>query len=337
MLVFCCPNCKYVDVGEEYDDVKCAKCGASMLSLGLSTLEWNQLDNDQMKKTINDRISGYKGQQDIKQPVWEEEENDTAQYTQKAEEKANAPKPNSSENLNSKVSSDNKYNNESHNTSRDSETSGPVRKKLTHPNQSQYSLDKYLKDKAISSKFTWADAPLKWHEFYSWFLWIQLVLGIINFVSNTLQNITDLENTEFQNVIYLDYTTGIISIALGILLALNLKNFEPIAYKLLWLYYIFLIAVQILAFVIICFLIPDVAWQQTSTTIGGIIGILVWAIPILIYYWHRKSLFYTTQSEIEYYWGIKTFPARSCNECDEKILRNGNYCTYCGAKALEDA
>ncbi len=52
MIVYCCPKCKMVDLGEENEQKNCMKCGSSMFSLGIQSSEWNKLSNDQMKEVV---------------------------------------------------------------------------------------------------------------------------------------------------------------------------------------------------------------------------------------------------------------------------------------------
>lgn len=73
MIVFCCPKCKMVDIGNEGDEKLCMKCDVPMLSLGISSSEWNSYDNDRMKMAITDKIAEYNNENTVKQPVWDEE------------------------------------------------------------------------------------------------------------------------------------------------------------------------------------------------------------------------------------------------------------------------
>ncbi len=73
MIVYCCPKCKMVDIGDDQEEKSCMRCSIPMLSLGISSAVWNNLDNAQMKEAINNCISGHEQHNTIKQPEWGED------------------------------------------------------------------------------------------------------------------------------------------------------------------------------------------------------------------------------------------------------------------------
>ena len=74
MVVFCCPKCKMVDIGEENEQKNCMRCGIPMLSLGLTSGEWNRLNNEQMKSSIEDCLAVHEESNLIQQDIVEENE-----------------------------------------------------------------------------------------------------------------------------------------------------------------------------------------------------------------------------------------------------------------------
>lgn len=57
MIIYCCPKCKITDLGEENEVKRCMKCKTPMISLGLSTTEWNSMDHSQINEAINRCVS----------------------------------------------------------------------------------------------------------------------------------------------------------------------------------------------------------------------------------------------------------------------------------------
>ena len=53
MIVFCCPECKMVDLGEENEEKKCMRCGIPMLSSGIKSSEWNTYDEERRKEAVS--------------------------------------------------------------------------------------------------------------------------------------------------------------------------------------------------------------------------------------------------------------------------------------------
>ena len=67
MIVFCCPKCKMTDIGEENEIKNCMRCGIQMLSLGISSVEWNDLTSDQMKEAVETCVRSQSTQEDTKE------------------------------------------------------------------------------------------------------------------------------------------------------------------------------------------------------------------------------------------------------------------------------
>lgn len=67
MIVFCCPKCKITDIGEENEIKNCIRCGIKMVSLGISSAEWNNLTSDQMKEAVESCVKSQSAQEDTKQ------------------------------------------------------------------------------------------------------------------------------------------------------------------------------------------------------------------------------------------------------------------------------
>ncbi len=53
MIVYSCQNCKWLDIGEEGEEKNCMKCNSNMLSLGITTAEWNSYSDTQKDTVIN--------------------------------------------------------------------------------------------------------------------------------------------------------------------------------------------------------------------------------------------------------------------------------------------
>ena len=73
MIVYCCPKCKIVDIGNENEEKQCLMCSGPMLSLGISSSDWNNYDNNQMKAAISECIKSQQKPDTLKQPVWDED------------------------------------------------------------------------------------------------------------------------------------------------------------------------------------------------------------------------------------------------------------------------
>ncbi len=52
MLIGCCGNCKYTDLLQDILDT-CPRCGARMVSLGIESFDWNDLDPEGRQKIID--------------------------------------------------------------------------------------------------------------------------------------------------------------------------------------------------------------------------------------------------------------------------------------------
>lgn len=72
MVVFFCPKCKMLDMGNENEEKRCMSCNTLMLSLGISSLEWNSLDESRMKEIINEKLSALEQNSVLKQPSWDD-------------------------------------------------------------------------------------------------------------------------------------------------------------------------------------------------------------------------------------------------------------------------
>ena len=56
MIIYFCNKCKRLDIGETDEDKICMGCKSPMLSLGITSTEWNKLDENQMKRLIEDKV-----------------------------------------------------------------------------------------------------------------------------------------------------------------------------------------------------------------------------------------------------------------------------------------
>ena len=56
MFVFACRKCRYTDLYEEHEVAYCKRCGGLMVSLGVSSAEWNELDTEQIYELIYDKV-----------------------------------------------------------------------------------------------------------------------------------------------------------------------------------------------------------------------------------------------------------------------------------------
>lgn len=61
MIVYCCPKCKLVDLGEENEWKNCMRCGSPMQSLGISTSEWNKYSQAQMAEAVDGFVAEHGG------------------------------------------------------------------------------------------------------------------------------------------------------------------------------------------------------------------------------------------------------------------------------------
>lgn len=84
MLVFVCPKCKYTDVLEEQGG-NCRRCGTGYISLGVSTLEYNDLDSDQVEQLIKEK-TGSRPVTTVVEEIEEDEEVERIEEVDEIEE-----------------------------------------------------------------------------------------------------------------------------------------------------------------------------------------------------------------------------------------------------------
>ncbi|MBO4267405.1 MAG: hypothetical protein J5910_09500 [Lachnospiraceae bacterium] len=85
MLVYVCPKCKYTDVLDEQGG-DCRRCGTGYVSLGLSTLEYNDLDSDQVEKLINEKTGLTETVEEDAEEIAEDEEVEEVEEDEETEE-----------------------------------------------------------------------------------------------------------------------------------------------------------------------------------------------------------------------------------------------------------
>ena len=56
MFVFACKKCRYTDLFEEDEIAYCPRCGGSMISLGVSSADWNRLDTEEIYELIYEKV-----------------------------------------------------------------------------------------------------------------------------------------------------------------------------------------------------------------------------------------------------------------------------------------
>lgn len=56
MFVFACKKCRYTDLYEEDETAYCPRCGGSMVSLGVSSADWNRLDTEEIYELIFEKV-----------------------------------------------------------------------------------------------------------------------------------------------------------------------------------------------------------------------------------------------------------------------------------------
>ncbi|MCR5302121.1 MAG: hypothetical protein K6E49_06735 [Lachnospiraceae bacterium] len=128
MHIGCCKNCRYLDL-MEYESDECPRCGDTMVSLGITTLEWNRMTTEERNNVVSDRFP--RGEDSIRavERLWKKKKVEPYIFNLRAQ-------------LNSEQTPD--QNEEIH--EEPEETTGVVEKKLD--------IDKWLESQKMLEKHT---------------------------------------------------------------------------------------------------------------------------------------------------------------------------------------
>ncbi len=191
------------------------------------------------------------------------------------------------------------------------------------------------------SKYTWANAPLDWHNFFSIAIWVGVAFLAVQIIFYT---VLSFGTGILAQIVTWIYMGGIFSVHL--ILAINLRGFRPIAYRMLWISW----ELDILLYLLAIMLNLSEGTGVNTDDISSLVAVLIGGLPNIIYYRNRKSLFYSRPEDFAHLETIQ-FPCEVTggNTNDESVTKQTSAaseemkesdkqkCKHCGSILVEGA
>jgi len=168
--------------------------------------------------------------------------------------------------------------------------------------------------------------PLKYHTFMRY---VGLPLSILTSISNIVTSWPG--PGEFHAFYLIDFGAFFISLALSIAAFVGFFKWAGYAWNCFMLNYLVNGLYRLIIVGLYAVYLPD----QLASSVGSLLGFLIVAVLVVIYYWKRRPLFFQNQSSDSYATAVEpswenTNPIQYCHNCGFKLHPGSEYCSGCG-------
>ena len=183
------------------------------------------------------------------------------------------------------------------------------------------------------------ETPLAFHKFLWYF---SLPVGFLVSIGAMISEISKM--TSFNWVYAVEIGYFILSITLMLLCFIGFFSWKSYAWYGLMTYLYAGVAFSLFACIIYAYYTPD----HIGTSIGQLLGMLIYVLPVSIYYKKRRPLFFpatadnfvnpqSTNAGKDNSQYAKSLPqVRYCRKCGYKLLDNSDFCSKCGVPVVKE-
>ncbi|MPM62855.1 hypothetical protein SDC9_109733 [bioreactor metagenome] len=167
------------------------------------------------------------------------------------------------------------------------------------------------------------EAPLAFHKFF-WY--ISLPIGFLVSISKMISEISQI--IIFNWLYAIDIGYYIIALTLMLMCFIGFFGWKSYAWYGVMTYLSINVVYYLFAVIVYAKYIPD----QIGIGIGQLLGILIYAILVGIYYKKRRPLFFKVNSQYS-----EVLPqVKYCSKCGYKLLDGSDFCSKCGTPVVKE-
>lgn len=183
------------------------------------------------------------------------------------------------------------------------------------------------------------ETPLAFHKFF-WY--VSLPIGFLVSISRMISEISEM--IIFNWLYAIDIGYYIIALTLMLMCFIGFFGWKSYAWYGVMTYLFASVAYNLFAVIVYAKYIPD----QIGTAVGQLLGILIYAILVGIYYKKRRPLFFAIMDDVsdnpksansgkinsQYF---EVLPqVKYCRKCGYKLLDGSDFCSKCGTPIVKE-
>ncbi|MEL7658911.1 MAG: zinc-ribbon domain-containing protein [Bacillota bacterium] len=184
------------------------------------------------------------------------------------------------------------------------------------------------------------ETPLKFHKFF-WY--VSLPLGFLVLIGSMISEIREI--VFFSWLYAIDIGYYVIALTLMLVCFIGFFEWKSYAWYGVMIYLSVIVLYNLIGVIIYAVYLPD----EIGTAIGQLLGILIYAILVGIYYKKRRPLFFTGMARTNVadncnltnagrlngiYLGVPP-QANYCHKCGFELLEASDFCSKCGAPVIK--